>query len=686
MGGAESAATSTDKGNDMALSVLLSCIAFLLATGVAGMLGLGSKVGTRFVYASALVLSTIALGTGGAVLLGETAPADSLVLPVGLPWLGAHFRLDALSAFFIVVTNLGSLVASLYGLGYGEHEEAPARVLPFFPPFLAGMNLVVLADDAFTFLVSWEFMSLTSWALVMAHHRRGGNAYAGYIYLLMASMGTLSLLLAFGLLAGPDGSYAFDAIRNATPPAAISAAVLALTLLGAGSKAGLVPLHVWLPLAHPAAPSHVSALMSGVMTKVAVYGFVRIVFDLLGTPTWWWGSVVLTLGGITAVLGVLYALMQHDLKRLLAYHTVENIGIIFIGLGLALAFRANGMALPSALALTAALFHVFNHSVFKSLLFFGSGAVLTATGERDMERLGGLIHKMPLTAFAFLIGATAISALPPFNGFVSEWLTFQAILLSPKLPQWMLKFLVPAIGGMLALAAALAAGCFVKAFGVTFLGRPRSSVAERANEVEAYSLAAMFGLAFLCLVAGVVPGYFIDALAPVSRQLLDAELPHQAQLQWLTIVPVAANRSSYNGLLLFLLIAVAAWLAAYVIHVWASQALRRSAPWDCGFPDISPATQYTADSFAQPIRRVFGRFVFHAREEVDMPAPGEMRPARFHSHLHDLIWDALYAPVADLVRFAADRLNKVQSWTIRAYLTLVFSTLVLLLAVLAIWH
>ncbi len=424
----------------MALTVLLSCVGVLLGTSVAAVVGTRRNATTILVYAIAFTASTVALAAACSALLEGAAP-DSVQLPIGLPWLGAHFRLDSLSALFLVVTNLGSAIASLYGLGYGQHEEAPSRVLPFFPAFLAGMNLVVLANDAFTFLLTWEFMSLTSWALVMAHHRLPGNAKAGYIYLLMASLGTLSLLLALGLLAGPSGAYGFDAIRSATPSPSVSAAVLALALVGAGSKAGLVPLHVWLPLAHPAAPSHVSALMSGVMTKVAVYGFVRIVLDLLGPPAWWWGAVVLTFGGITAVLGVLYALMQHDLKRLLAYHTVENIGIIFIGLGLALAFQANDMRWAAALALTAALLHVFNHSVFKSLLFFGSGAVLTATGERDMERLGGLIHRMPLTAFAFLVGSTAISALPPFNGFVSEWLTFQAILLSPKLPQWMLEVL-----------------------------------------------------------------------------------------------------------------------------------------------------------------------------------------------------------------------------------------------------
>jgi formate hydrogenlyase subunit 3/multisubunit Na+/H+ antiporter MnhD subunit len=658
----------------------------LLGTAAAAVAGARSRATTPLVYSIALGVSAVALSAAGWALLTGTSPAHSVRLPIGLPWLGSHFRLDALNALFLVVIHLGSFTASLFGLGYGRHEPAPGRVLPFFPAFLAGMTLVALADDAFTFLLTWEFMSLASWALVMAHHRHADNARAGYIYLLMASFGTLSLLLAFGLLAGPGGGYAFDAIRGASPSPIVSAAVLLLALIGAGSKAGLVPLHVWLPLAHPAAPSHVSALMSGVMTKVAVYGFVRIAFDLLGPPAWWWGAAVLTLGGITAVLGVLYALMQHDLKRLLAYHTVENIGIIFIGLGLALAFQANGMHSPAALALTAALFHVFNHSVFKSLLFFGSGAVLVATGERDMERLGGLIHRMPLTAIAFLAGSIAISALPPFNGFVSEWLTFQAILVSPGLPQWLLKFLVPAVGAMLALSAALAAGCFVKAFGATFLGRPRTGAAQRAQETDVFSLTAMFVLVALCLIAGILPGTFIDALGPVTQQLLGAQLPRQTGLEWFAIVPIAQTRSSYNGLLLFLFIVAAAWLAATVIRRFASGALRRSPAWDCGFPDASPLTQYTSASFAQPIRRVFGSVVFHAREEVQIPAPGQTLPARFHVSMRDLVWDAVYAPVESVVSWTSDRLNKVQFWTIRAYLTLVFGAVVLLLMVLAVWH
>src|SRR6476659_4017943 len=308
-------------------------------------------------------------------------------------------------------------------------------------------------------------MSLTSWALVVAHHYERENLRAGYVYLLMAGFGTFALLLAFGLLAGSNGNYLFESIRAAQPHS-----------------------------------------------------------------------------GVAAVMGVLYALMQHDLKRLLAYHTVENIGIIFIGLGLALAFSAHGMQAPAALALTAALFHVFNHSVFKSLLFFGAGAVLNATGERDMEHLGGLIHRMPVTAFAFLTGCIAISALPPLNGFVSEWLTFQAILLSPALPSWGLKIIVPAVGAMLALSAALAAACFVKAFGVTFLGRPRTPFAADAHETDRASIAAMFAFALLCLLAGILPGLVIDGLAPVTQALGGARMPAQTALPWLSIVPIAESR------------------------------------------------------------------------------------------------------------------------------------------------
>lgn len=421
------------------------------------------------------------------------------------------------------------------------------------------------------------------------------------------------------------------------------------------------------------------------MTKVAVYGFVRIVFDLIGEPAWWSAILLMALGGATAVLGILHALMERDLKRMLAYSTVENIGIIFISLGLALAFRANGMALAAALALTAALFHVFNHSLFKSLLFFGAGAVLTATGARDMERLGGLIHRMPATAFFFLVGAFAISALPPFNGFISEWLAFQAILQSPELGGWGLKIAVPAVGGMLALAAALTAACFVRAFGVSFLGQPRSEAATAATEVDHFSLTAMGFLAGLCLLAGIMPGFVIDALSPVTRMLVDGTMPLQADRPWLSIVPIAESRSSYNGLLIFVFVLLSVWLSVFMVHRFASRQLRRAPAWDCGFPDAGPIAQYSASGFAQPFRRIFGTRLFAARDEVTMPSPGDKQAARFSVNLHDPVWEWIYLPLARGIEWTADRLNRLQFLTIRSYLTLVFLFLVVLLLVLALW-
>jgi hydrogenase-4 component B len=668
------------------VELLLWCVAALLVTAAVAVALSRSGIATRLIYSTTTAVSALALFAVVARLLDTSSATSAVTLPLGLPWIGAHFRLDSLSTFFLIVVNLGGGAASLYGLGYGNHESAPHRVLPFFPAFLAGMNMVVLSDDAFSFLLSWEFMSLTSWALVLAHHRDAENTRAGYVYLVMATFGTLALLLAFGLLAGPQGGYAFDSIRSSTHTPLVTALVLGLMLLGAGSKAGLVPLHVWLPLAHPAAPSHVSALMSGVMTKVAVYGFIRVVFDLLGESAWWSGLVVLSIGSLTAVLGILSALMERDIKRLLAYSTIENIGIIFISLGLALAFKANGMGAAAALALVAALFHVLNHSFFKSLLFFGAGAVLTATGERDMDKLGGLIHRMPVTSVLFLVGCVAISALPPLNGFASEWLAFQAVLLSPSLPQWALRLIVPAAGGMLALSAALAAACFVKAFGITFLGRPRSAAAENAHEVDYFSIGAMAILAGLCLLAGILPGFVVDGLAPVTQTLLGSRMPVQLQTAWLSLVPIAESRSSYNGLLVFVFIAASSAIAVYFIHRFASRVVRRAALWACGFPDPTPEMQYSAGSFSQPIRRVFGTLAFRAREHVDMPAPGDMRPAQLTVSMTDLAWQAIYAPIAKSVSFVADRLNFLQFLTIRRYLSVVFALLVTLLLVVAIWR
>ena len=636
------------------------------------------------VYSASAALCAL-LALTGVWTLATGAAASGLNLPIGLPWLGAHLRLDALSAAFLTLLGVGGAAASVYAIGYGRHEHAPHRVLPFYPGFLGAMTMVLLADDGFTFLLSWEVMSLLSWALVLTHHAEDETRSAGYLYLVMAGFGTMVLLLAFGLLAGSQGGYDFAGMREAGRSPGLAALILALMLVGAGSKAGILPLHVWLPVAHPAAPSHVSALMSGVMTKVALYGFVRVAFDLLGPVDAWMSIPVIVIGAATAVMGILFATIDGDGKRVLAYSTIENIGVIFTALGLALAFRANGMQGLAALALTAALVHAMNHMLFKSLLFMVAGAVLTASGERRLDSLGGLIHRMPKTAVLALVGVTAISALPPLNGFVSEWLLFQAVLQSPNLPQLGMQFLVPAAGGLLALAAALAAACFVRFYGVVFLGRPRSDAARAATEVDSWSLSAMAALALFCVLAGILPGGLIDLLGPAVELAVDARLQPQATNAWFTLIPVAEVRSSYSGILVLVFIAISGGAVAWLVHRLASRRLRRGPAWDCGFPNADPITQYGGGSFAQPIRRVMAPLLATC-ETVTMPPPGDTAPARLAVRTEDLAWSRIYRPLMAAIAGATTRMNALQFLTIRRYLSLVFGSLILLLTGLAIWN
>lgn len=676
------------------LIAVLAAIAALLCLGVLAPI-FGSRAADP--YGHALAHEVVYLGSAAACLisavaallflLGGDAAPQSLSLPIGIPWMPAALRMDALSAWFLLVVNLVGVAAALYGKGYGHHVDEPERVRPFFPAFLAGMNLVPLADDAFTFLLAWEFMSVSSWLLVLANHRQPGNARAGLIYLVMAVFGGACLLLAFGVLAGAEGTYHFADMRAHPATGWAAGVALALFILGTGSKAGVVPLHAWLPIAHPAAPSHVSALMSGVMTKVAIYGLVRVLFDLMGEPGWGWGVVLLALGAVSALYGILSALFEDDLKTVLACSTIENVGVVMIGLGLALVFRANGLAALAALSAGAALLHVVNHALMKSLMFFVAGAIQTATGTRSLERLGGLIHSLPVTAILALAGAAAISALPPFNGFVSEWLTFQAVLGSPLLSPWTLRFGVPVVGAVMALAAALAASCFVRVYGVAFLGRPRSAQAADAMEVDPWMRGAMAGLAALCLGLGVLPMALVLPLNHVVAAVVRAPLPaaNVAGLGgWLWLTPIEAGQSSYSGLVVLVAVIIVTIAGAAGVHRLASDRVRRAPPWDCGFPDPRPAAQYTASSFTQPLRRVFGTVIFRAAERADMPEPGEMHPARFEIRLVDPVWVGLYAPVLALVSWVADRANTLQYLTIRRYLSLMFAALIILLSAVAL--
>ena len=450
-------------------------------------------------------LAALAAGLG-ALFQDGVATAT---LPLGLPWLPSRVRLDALSGFFLGVIGVVSVAVGLYGpayvRGFERGRDSLTALGGFAGLFLAGMLLVVLADDAFLFMVSWEVMSLSSYFLVAFQHENAANRRAAFLYLLMAHIGGLAILLGYGVLASFGGGFAFEAMRAAPLTSGWASVAFVLAFIGFGMKAGLVPLHAWLPEAHPAAPSHISALMSGVMLKVAVYGFIRFVFDLLGDVQWQWGVAVLVIGGVSALTGVLAALVQTDLKRLLAYSSVENLGIIFIGLGLALVFLGTGHAPLGTLAFVAALYHVLNHALFKGLLFLGAGAILHSTHERDLEQMGGLLRRMPWTGLFFLLGCISIAALPPFNGFVSEWLTFQAALQAWQLESGVLRSLIPIVSAVLALTGALVAATFVKVYGVAFLGQARSRHVRRARQVPFGMRAGQGWLALLCLLFGVLP-------------------------------------------------------------------------------------------------------------------------------------------------------------------------------------
>ncbi len=643
-----------------------------------------------------VAFSLAAVASGGVTLAGFLTLSQGLnsaaTIPLGLPGLPFNVRLDPLAGFFLIVIGLLSLFTSIYSIGYVRGYLGQRPVTPlvlFYLLFLAGMLLVIIADDAFLFLVAWELMAAASYFLVMYEDERAENRRAAFLYLLVAHVGAIGILLSFGVMAGLTTGfngfegYTFDAMRTVHLSPGWSAVAFFLAFFGFAAKAGVIPLHVWLPEAHPVAPSNVSALMSGVMLKTSIYGMVRVAFDLLGDFPWWWGGIVLIFGLASAVLGVLYALMQHDLKRLLAYHSVENIGIILIGLGLSMIFTAFHFPALAALALVAALYHTLNHALFKGLLFMGAGAVIHATHERNMEEMGGLIHPLPWTSALFLVGCVSISGLPPFNGFVSEWLTFQAFLLSPALPQPLLKLLIPLGAALLALTGALAAACFVKAFGVTFLGARRGHRRrEHIHEVGPAMLLGMSLTALSCLALGVLPTFVIGWLDRIPQQLLGGHISAaDGRFGWLWLTPASPERASYSGPLVFGVILGVVAITYLLLHVRGAS-IRRAPLWDCGFERITPRMQYTATAFAMPIRRVLG-FLFDIREQVELISP-QNHPVmadhiRYRLRIRDRIWGWLYAPLADLSFWIARLVGKLQQGRIQIYLMYSFVTLIVLL-------
>lgn len=626
---------------------------------------------------SLLGISGLAAIIGGTMALFASVPADR-TLPIGLPWLPWHLHLDPLAGFFLALIGLITFVVSIYGPTYVRDYEGgpqPLLVLTLFTGlFVSGMYLLVLAADAFSFMASWEIMSVSSYFLVAFQHQHAKNRSAAFLYLLMAQVGGLCILLAYGVLAAFGDGFSFTAMAAAPLQTHWATIAFLLAFVGFGMKAGVVPLHVWLPLAHPVAPSHISALMSGVMLKVAVYGFIRFTYYLLGDIHWQWGVLTLFIGSASALLGVLYALMQHDLKRLLAYHSVENIGIIYMGLGLSMIFAGSGLPGLAALGLVAALYHCLNHAIFKSLLFLGAGAIIQQSHEHDLERMGGLILRMPVTAVCFLVGCISISALPPFNGFVSEWLTFQAALQGTALPNGVLSSLIPLAAAVLALTGALAAACFVKVYGVAFLGQPRTRHARKARLAQPGMLAAQTILAALCLVLGILPTWTVGLLDRIAIQLLGQGLPEATAHGWLWLTPVAPQQASYGAPLTLLGIGLACLLAYLFLHPRKQTPIRTGAAWDCGFGPLSPRMQYTSTAFSMPLRRIF-KPVWSVSEGLEDTGTGRA----YRLKIGDWAWLKVYLPLGSLLLAAARRVTLIQGGNIRAYLAYSFFTLLFLL-------
>ncbi|WP_373506850.1 hydrogenase 4 subunit B [Thiocapsa sp.] len=663
---------------ETALSMAGLAVALALASAIASLAAGRVPRVVRFLAMPLVGLAGVAaIAAGlGALLSGDSATA---ILPLGLPWLPWHLRLDPLAGFFLLLIGLVTSAVGIYGPAYvrglEQGRDSLVALGGFTGLFLAGMLLVVLADDAFLFMIAWEVMSLASYFLVAFQHEQAANRRAAFLYLLMAHVGGLSILLGFGVLASFGDGFAFSSMRAAELSPLWAGLAFALVFVGFGMKAGLVPLHAWLPEAHPAAPSYISALMSGVMLKVAVYGFIRLVFDLIGDVQWQWGMAVLAVGCLSALTGALFALMQTDLKRLLAYSSVENLGIVFIGLGLALVFTGSGHAALGALAFVAALYHALNHALFKGLLFLGAGAILHNTHERDLEQMGGLLRRMPWTGLFFLIGCLSIASLPPFNGFVSEWLTFQAALQAWQLDSGVMRSLIPIATAVLALTGALVAATFVKVYGIAFLGQARSRRVRRARRGPWGIRAGQGLLAVLCILAGLLPTRVIELIDVVPRQILGVGLPEASAHGWLWLAPISHETASYSAPLATLLLLAIAALAVWALRRGGVRRVRRCDAWDCGFAPPTPRMQYTATAFAQPIRRVFA-LVFRVEETS---VSREDAGARYQLKVSDRSWNSLYLPLAHLVESAARRVVRLQSGNVRVYLGWTLVTLLVLL-------
>jgi hydrogenase-4 component B len=660
----------------LAFAVRFGAIAFALACHRVPRLGRAASFG-------ASVAASLLTGGVGIVALGTGAIIRGGIIAHGASGLAFGYAVDSLSGFFLVVLAVVGGAVAFYSVGYFAHGESPGRtafVGVGFNVLLGSVEMVFVADGAIALLFAWELMTLATAALVATEHGELQSRRAAFLYLAMSHVGTGCLVAGFFLLGSGSRSLAFSDMLGPTTAAIPSRNLLFLLFLaGFGVKAGIMPLHVWLPEAHAAAPGPISAFMSSVLIKVGIYGVLRVCVFGLGTPAVAWGELVLTLGAVSMVLGVLYALMQHDLKRLLAYHSIENIGIILVAAGVGMLALSTRRPELAVLAFTATLFHVLNHALFKGLLFLGAGGVVAATGTRNIEKMGGLARRMPWTAAFFLIASAAISGLPLLNGFVSEWLVFQSLLLGFHISvDTFVRVAFPIGAALLGLTTALAAACFVKAFGITFLALPRSTAAGEARESLWLMLAPQALLASACVALGLFPGPVVSMLARLTGRLVGASpvslvadsfriASGSPGFDWLSL-PIAA-------------LAVAASLGLAMTLATRATFRRRPAPtWGCG-GELSADTEYTATAFSKPLMMIFGAIYRPTREVSTLEtAPYYAREVRYRAEVEPTFERFVYRPLTRAILGLATRMRVIQAGSLHAYLGYVMILVLLLVS------
>lgn len=655
------------------MSVILAGIGLILLTGFISLFIRDAKNSTRFGTAGVILGSVTGIIPAVQVLCSGNA--ISLKIPWQVPYGSFYVEIDSLSALFLIPVFLICSIAAVYGCGYLSAYKDRRLGIPtfFFNTLAASMAMVVMARNSILFLIVWEVMSLASYFLVTFDDEHESVRQAGWIYLVATHIGTAFLLAFFIVLGKYSSSLDFDSsdvFKTVTPTA--SSILFLLALVGFGTKAGIMPLHVWLPEAHPAAPSHVSAVMSGVMIKMGIYGIIRTL-SILPAIEAWWGWLLISVGAVSGLLGILFALAQHDIKRMLAYSSVENIGIIFIGLGLGLVGIVNGSEILIVFGFAGALLHVINHSLFKSLLFMGTGAILHTTGTRYMDLLGGLIKRMPQTAGAFIIGAIAICGLPPLNGFIGEFLlyygSFSAALSGG------VRLVVPTAGAIAALAliGGFALAAFTKVFGIVFLGEPRTSQAANAHKANAEMQIAMWIAAGLCIVIGLAAPLILPAIIPAISQIAPAvsetitEYINQANAILFTIVIASVT-----------FIALAAILAMLRYRLLRNKTEAQSPTWDCGYAAPTPRMQYTSSSFSQPIVDMFKGVLYSRSKAVKIK---ELFPkqAHFESHTPDAGSEYIYRPIFEWVDWVIGKMRWVQYGIVQMYVLYIAITLIILL-------